>query len=136
VHGAAFLPAAVLNLPRLLRQLSADLLAAAVTIDHNAAAMRRAVDRVIASTHPAKPGGKGAKDSVILEHAVETTAKLRTGGFTGDCIFVSSNTKDFANTGSTNLHAQLAPAFNPVNLQYAVSLEHAESILLAGGWAP
>jgi hypothetical protein len=134
--GVAFLPAAVLNLPTLLRQLAADLLAAAVTIDHNAAAMRRAVDRMIASTHPVKPGGKGAKDSVILEHAVEMTSKLRTAGFHGDCIFVSSNTRDFASPGSTSLHAQLASAFNPVTLQYAVSLQHAESILLAGGWVP
>ncbi|MBI1914956.1 MAG: hypothetical protein HYS12_09510 [Planctomycetes bacterium] len=134
--GVAFLPAAVLNLPTMLRQLSADLLASAVTIDHSAAALGRAVDRIIASTHPAKPGGKGAKDSVILEHAVETTDKLRTAGFTGITLFVSSNTADFAAKGSTNLHAQLVPAFNPVSLQYAVSLEDAESILTAAGWAP
>src|SRR5262245_48518831 len=42
------LPAGVLGLPALLRSLSADLLAAAVPISHNAAALKRAVDRVIA----------------------------------------------------------------------------------------
>jgi hypothetical protein len=131
------LPAAVLNLPTMLRQLSADLLAACVTIDHNAAAMRRAVDRIIAYTHPVqRPHSKGAKDSIILEHAVEMTARLRAASFTGICLFVSSNTTDFAIRGSTNLHAQLAPVFNPVNLQYAVSLTHAESILTAAGWVP
>ena len=33
--------------------------------------MDKAIGRIISSTHPAKPGGKGAKDSIILEHAVE-----------------------------------------------------------------
>jgi hypothetical protein len=132
----AFLPAGVLTLSTLLRNLSADLLDAAVSMDHDAAALGRAVDRIIASTHPAKPSGKGAKDSVILEHAVEATTQLRNAGFTGICLFVSSNTKDFANAGSTNLHAQLTPAFNAVNLEYAVSLTHAESILTAADWVP
>ncbi len=132
--GVASLPAAVLGLPPMLRTLSADLLNEAVTIDHNAAAMGRAINRIIASTHPAKPGGKGAKDSIILEHAVETTDKLRAVGFAETCLFVSSNTTDFATKGSINLHPQFAPAFNPVNLRYAVSLTHAESILTAAGW--
>jgi hypothetical protein len=132
----AFLPAGLLNLSTLLRNLSSDLLAAAVSMDHDAAALGRAVDRIIASTHPAKPGGKAAKDSIILEHAVEATTHLRNAGFTGSCLFVSSNTRDFANAGSTNSHTQLAPVFNAVNLEYAVSLTHAESILTAAGWVP
>ncbi|MCI0460407.1 MAG: hypothetical protein L0Z62_25930 [Gemmataceae bacterium] len=135
--AVAFLPARVLDMPALLRQLSTDLLAACATIDHDATALGRAVDRIIACRHPVKqPYSKGAKDSVILEHAVETTAQLRNAGFVGICLFVSSNTTDFANPGSTNLHAQLTAAFNPVNLQYAVSLTHAESILTAAGWVP
>jgi hypothetical protein len=57
----AFLPAGVLTLSTLLRNLSADLLAAAVSMDHDAVALGRAVDRIIASTHPAKPGGRGGQ---------------------------------------------------------------------------
>jgi hypothetical protein len=132
----AFLPAGVLTLSTLLRKLSADLLAAAVGMDHDAGALGRAADRIIASVHPAKPGGKGAKDSIILEHAVEATTHLRNAGFTEICLFVSSNTRDFADASSTKLHAQLAPVFNAVNLGYAVSLTHAESILTAAGWMP
>ena len=101
----AALPAGVLKMPELLRQLSADLLAACVAIDNDGLALARAVDRIVASRHPVKqPHSKGAKDSVILEHAVETTAQLRSAGFAEICIFVSSNTADFANPGSTNLH--------------------------------
>jgi hypothetical protein len=136
VPAVAHLPVAVLGLPARLRQLSADLLAAAATMSHNAAALCRAIDRVIASQHPAKPGGKGAKDAVILEHAVEATSKLRAAGFTGTCVFVSSNTKDFAAPNSTNLHRLLAPLFTPIHLEYATSLTHTEAILLAAGWVP
>ncbi len=70
----AALPEGTGDLPGLLRQLSADLLAAAVTMDHNAAAMKRAINRVIASVLPARKGGTGAKDAVIVEHVVEATA--------------------------------------------------------------
>jgi hypothetical protein len=134
--AVAPLPAGVLGLPALLRQLSADLLVAAVALDHDAAALGRAIDRVIAARVPAKPGGKGAKDAVILEHAVEMTTQLRKAGFTGSCVFVSSNTKDFAASGSTGLHPHLAPAFSPIQLAYATGLTHAEAILLTAGWAP
>jgi len=133
----AALPAGVLTMPALLRQLSTDLLAACVAIDYDGLALARAVDRIIAYRHPIKqPHSKGAKDSVILEHAVETTAQLRNAGFAEICIFVSSNTGDFANPGSTNLHDQLAASFNPVNLRYAVSLADAEGVLTAAGWVP
>jgi hypothetical protein len=135
--AVAVLPAAVLTMPAVLRQLSTDLLAACVTIDHDADALGRAVNRIVASTHPVKrPDSKGATDAVILEHAVETTGQLRNAGFAGNCLFVSSNTKDYAAPGSTNLHLQLAPAFNHVNLEYAVSLTDAHAVLTAAGWVP
>lgn len=134
--AVASLPAAVLDLPNLLRILSESLLNVAVEIQNQAAAMERAIARIIASTHPAKPGGRGAKDAIILEHAVEMTRRLRAAQFPGLCLFVSSNTKDFAMTGSTNVHSALAPVFHPVALQYAVSLTHAESILRGAGWVP
>jgi hypothetical protein len=130
------LPLGTGSLPALLRQLSADLLAAAVTMDHNAAAMKRAINRVIASQLPARRGGTGAKDAVIVEHAVETTAQLRGTGFGQPCVFVSSNTKDFAAPSSTNLHSDLVAAFTPINLLYATSLTHAETMLSAAGWVP
>jgi hypothetical protein len=135
--AVAVLPAAVLTLPEVLRQLSTDLLAACVTIDHDADALGRAVNRIIASTHPVKrPDSKGAKDAVILEHAVQMTGQLRIAGFAGDCLFVSSNTKDYAAPGSTNLNLQLVPSFNHVGLGYAVSLTDAHAVLIAGGWIP
>jgi hypothetical protein len=131
------LPLGVAGLPACLRRPSEDLLTAAVTISHNASALRRAVDRVITGTIPARPGGKGAKDAVILEHAVEVTTKLRTAHFTQPCIFVSSNTGDSAvSKTSAILHPQLVPVFGPIQLEYQISLENAERSLANVGWSP
>lgn len=134
--GVAALPAVALGLPALLRQLSADLLAAATSLDYHAGALGRAVDRVVASRLPAKKGGKGAKDAVILEHVLEATRQLRAAGLGDTCVFASSNTTDFAAAKSTALHPLLAPDFAPLNLLYATSLIHSEAILLAAGWVP
>jgi hypothetical protein len=132
---AATLAAAV-GLPSVLRKLSADLLAAAICLDHDGNALSRAIDRVVAARLPAKKGGKGAKDAVILEHALEATRQLRAARFAGTCVFTSSNTSDFAAPTSMALHPILAPDFAPLNLLYATSLTHAETHLRATGWVP
>jgi hypothetical protein len=136
VPGVAALPAAALGLPGLLRQLSADLLAAAIRLDHHGGALASAIDRVVNTRLPARKGGKGAKDAVILEHALEATRQLRASGFAGTCVFTSSNTSDFAAPQSPTLHPLLVPDFTPHNLLYATSLTHAETHLLAAGWVP
>ncbi|MBI1913453.1 MAG: hypothetical protein HYS12_01660 [Planctomycetes bacterium] len=137
IPAVATLPAAALDLPTRLRQLSADLLAAAIRLDHHADALARAVDRVVACRKPATKGGKGAKDAVILEHVLETTRQLRAAGYPGICVFTSSNTKDFGVPPGTNLHPLLVPDFAPpVDLLYATSLTRAETLLLGAGWVP
>jgi hypothetical protein len=134
--GVPALPAAALGLPGVLRKLSADLLAAAIHLDHDAGALARAIDRVVAARLPARKGDKGAKDAVILEHALEATRQLRAAGFAETCVFASSNTSDFAAPKSTALHPLLAADFAPLSLLYATSLTHAETHLLAAGWVP
>ena len=133
---AATLPPAAGGLSGLLRKLSADLLAAAIRLDYNSDALASAMNRVVAARLPAKKGGKGAKDAVILEHALEAARQLRAAGFTGTCVFTSSNTSDFATSKTTKLHPLLAPDFTPLNLLYAASLTDAETHLLAAGWIP
>jgi hypothetical protein len=120
----------------ILRKLSSGLLGAAMATDHHADALGRAIDRVIGSIIPAKRGGRGAKDAVILEHVVQTTTELRAAGFGGTCVFVSSNTTDFAASGTSSPHPLLVPIFAPINLEYATNLTHAEAKLLSAGWAP
>jgi hypothetical protein len=137
VAGLPVLPMHALPLPDRLKALSQDLLDAAILLDKDTDALSRAIDRVIHSQLPARKGGKGAKDSVILEHAIGLTDALRNAGFVPICIFVSSNTHDFAASGTTTLHPLLQPDFDPpTDLQYAVSLSRAVTILKAAGWVP
>ena len=123
------------TVPASLRQLSADLVAACVTMDHQANAMSRAIARIIASRLPARKKGTGTKDSVIVEHAIELTCQLHAGGLTRPCLFVSSNTSDFAAHSSTNVHQELAADFSAVRLDYANGLEYAERLLSSARWA-
>jgi hypothetical protein len=51
-------------------------------------------------------------------------------------VIVSSNTNDFAMPSSNAVHPDLATEFSAAQLSYAISLEHAESILAAAGWVP
>lgn len=126
-----------LQLPDRLKQLSQDVLQAAISLDKDSAALSRAVDRIIDSRLPARKGGRGAKDAVILEHAIELTHALRSAAFGESTLFVSSNTRDFAAPGTVALHPLLKADFGPpANLLFAVGLAHAVTILRASGWAP
>jgi hypothetical protein len=130
------LPPQVLGLPDELRVLSRDLLDVAILLDKDASALSRALDRVINVVLPAKKGGKGAKDAVILEHALELIGALQAAGFTEISLFVSSNTADFAVSHTTTLHPTLAPLFGAINLDYFASLGAAVAHLTANGWTP
>jgi hypothetical protein len=124
------------TLPERLRTLSETLRDASILLDKDDVALSRAFDRVIGSRRPAKKGGKGAKDAAILEHAVRLMSELRIAGFAGRCVFVSSNTNDFATANTTVLHPDLRPDFDSINLEYAASLNAAVALLRAGGWVP
>jgi hypothetical protein len=130
------LPPGTGTLPASLRRLSSDLLNACVVIDHQAAAMDRAGHRIIDPRLPARKKGTGAKDSIIVEHAIELTKQLRRAGFAQPCVFVSSNTSDFAAPSSTTVHSDLVADFTAVRLDYEISLENAERTLRAAGWVP
>ena len=110
---------------------------AAILLDKDVDALSRAFDRIMNAELPAKKGGKGAKDAVILEHALGLTRVLRAAGFAHTCIFASSNTADFAASRTTTLHPTLVPAFGtPTDLHYAASLTAAVTLLRGEGWVP
>ena len=137
VGGIPTLPIHALPLADRLKDLSKELRDSAILLDKDADALSRAIERVINSQLPARRGGKARKDAVILEHAIGLTDALRGGGFAQTCVFVSSNTRDFATPGATTLHPLLQPDFDPpTDLQYAVSVSQAVAILKADGWVP
>ena len=137
VAGIPLFPPQPMPLPDRLRDLSKTLRDAAILLDKDPDALSRAIERVIQSQFPAKKGGKGAKDAVIMEHAVGLARELRAAGFAGHCVFASSNTSDFAEPKTTGLHPTLVPLFAaPANLEYAASITAAVASLKARGWAP
>ena len=125
-------------LPTELKNLSEELLNAASELGKDAEAFGLAIDRVIEAKLPAKEGGRGVKDCVILEQSLGLTRALRAQHLTHPCIFASSNTSDFAFAKTDRPHPILAPYFNNANTQltYAVSLNAAVSNLKSSGWTP
>jgi hypothetical protein len=137
VPGLPLLAQQVTQLSDRLTSLSQDLLAAVMELDKDDFALRRAADRVIRAELPARKGGKGAKDAIIMEHAVELAIALRAAGFNGLCLFASSNTTDFASGKTTTLHPNLqAPFGPPASLTYAARLSLAVRALKSSGWVP
>ena len=135
--GIPLLPLWAMPLPDRLKDLSENLHNAAILLDKDGDALSRAIERVITGEPPAKKGGKGAKNAVILEHAIGLTNALRANGFLQRCIFASSNTNDFAQPKTTALHPIFAPLFAaPTSLDYAASITAAVALLKGGGWLP
>lgn len=130
-------PADLPALPDRLRELSKHLLDASILLRNHCDALGRAVDRINNARKPARKGGQGAKDSVILEHAVQLVDALLESGFTAHRAFVSSNTADFSWGKTTDIHPEIKQAFNaPREIHYFISISSAIAWLGSNGWAP
>jgi hypothetical protein len=80
---------------------------------------------------------KEMKDSLNREQCLELSTRLRQAGFTRLCVFISSNTNDFAEFPSkTRLHLDLQAEFTAAALEYFTSLEAAVGSLRARGQLP
>ncbi|MEI7685748.1 MAG: PIN domain-containing protein [Planctomycetota bacterium] len=131
------MPAELFTLPEHLKTLSKNLLDQSILLDKDANALSRGIDRVINGRKPARRGGQGAKDAVILEHAVSLVDELLVGGFAGLRAFVSSNTGDFAKPNTITIHPEIRTAFDqPRNIHYFASLSAAVNWLKVSGWTP
>jgi hypothetical protein len=115
-----------------LEQLSSDLLGSAACLARDADCLSRALDRVLNQTRPAHKKGKGVKDAIILEHALELSRRLGSV-FAASRYFVSSNTNDFADSPLSRLHPNLRSDFATASLEYAPSLSDAVTQLRTSG---
>ncbi len=115
-----------------LRQLAEDLLARATVLDRDQQCLERAVVRLIAKRRPSH--NKEMKDSMNLEQSLELSRILRADPpLAYPCVFVSSNTNDFAAPKSSKLHADLQADFDAASLLYFTSLRAAVGSLRAQG---
>ena len=136
VPGYPTLPRGGEKLPDRLKTLSEQLLNSSSVLDKDAEALSRAIDRIINARKPARKGGQGAKDATILEHAIRLADALIARGVATRHVFVSSNTKDFADGNTTSAHPDIQPDIDRRDIHYSVSLTAAVTWLKARGWVP
>lgn len=88
-----------------------------------------AFQRVIQARSPAQKGKDSMKDCVILETYLEYIRRLRNDGLTAAVVFVSSNTKDYAETNGAVVRNDLEKEFNSLGLEYAPNMAAAKHLL-------
>ena len=88
-----------------------------------------AFQRVSQARSPAQKGKDSMKDCVILETYLEHIRSLRNDGLTAVAVFVSSNTKDYAETNGAVVRKDLENEFNSIGLEYAPNMAAAKHLL-------
>ncbi len=127
-------PPALTGLPADLEARSRALLTACRAINRDVGAANAALDRVVAKRRPSHK--KEVKDSYILEHCLVVARELGGTTFQKRMLFVSSNTKDFADPGSTAVHTDLASDFATAGLGFAGTIAIAVEQLRAASQIP
>jgi hypothetical protein len=119
------------DLAAMLRSLADNLLAKAQVLERDPACVDRALHRLINKIRPSHR--KEVKDSINLEQCLELSRRLQAAGFARSRVWVSSNTSDFAQPGSSHVHADLRGDFAAAGLKYFTSLWAALGRLRADG---
>ncbi len=114
-----------------LRNLAEALLAKAGVLERDQTCLDRAVHRLINKVRPSHK--KELKDSMNLEQCLELSRQLQSAGFGRSRVWVSSNTNDFAQPKSSQIHADLQVDFAAAGLKYHTSLRSALGELRAAG---
>ena len=69
------------------------------------------------------------KDCVILETYLDHVRELREGGLTAPIVFVSSNTKDYAEPSGGMVRNDIKDEFESLELEYAPNMAAAKHML-------
>ena len=99
------------------------------TVPQSERVVSRAFERVNLARTPAKRGKDSMKDCVIVETYLEHIRKLRGDGVTAPAVFVSSNTKDYAETGGAIVRDDIRSEFDQLGLEYAPNMAAAKHFL-------
>jgi hypothetical protein len=106
-----------------LTGLAQAVMAQARVLDSDPTCVHRALDRVLAKRRPSHDDR--VKDSIHLEHYLELSRLLHTGGFTERRVFVSGNRSDFWDAPLPRIHASIAPEMAAVGLEFFGDLRSA-----------
>ena len=91
----------------------------------------RAYFRSTQAIPPARSGKDSIKDCVILETYLDRVRKLREDGLTAPIVFVSSNTRDYAelSEGEAEVRNNIKDEFESLKLEYAPNMAAAKHFL-------
>lgn len=110
------------------RALVARWLAQTITVTPSSAVPGRAFARINARRAPAAQGKDSSKDCLVHETYLEAAAALRTQGFAGRLVFLSSNTTEYVSQGGV-LKPDVAADFDPLDVAFAATMGHAKHLL-------
>ena len=88
----------------------------------------RAYARVMKASRPARRGGGEMKDCVVLETYLAYVREVRESS-ARTVVFVSSNTRDFANERGNDVADEIRDEFLELNLKYAPNMRMARRLL-------
>ena len=90
--------------------------------------LERAYVRLMKPLRPARLGKSEMKDCVVLETYLEFVTKVREKS-ARTVVFVSSNTKDYANEGRNDVADEIKNEFLAIDLKYAQNMRAARRLL-------
>lgn len=102
---------------------------AALRVTPSADVPSKAINRVVNAIAPSRKGKDSTKDCLIVETYLEAAAQLRSGGFTGKIVFGSSNTDEYMDKATRQLHSTLEKDFAPHNMHYGMSFGSMKHLL-------
>jgi len=108
-----------LNFPIAARAIVERFIRVAHTVQEEESFLTRAWARVRAGTAPAARGKQSIKDCVVVETYLHVARALRSGGFAGKILFLTTNTADYAEGARPQLHSGLVADFTGPQLTFA-----------------
>ena len=116
------LPGAVdllsLGFPHRGRHLADQIVRASSVLTDHPGELVKAYDRVRLARPPATKAKQSIKDCLIAESYLHLAATPRTGGFSRNMVFATSNTRDYQQD-HTSLHPVPRPDFDSACLEYS-----------------
>lgn len=102
---------------------------AALPVTPSGSVPARAIYRVVSAIAPSRKGKDSTKDCLIVETYLEAAAQLRSAGFTGKIVFGSSNTDDYMDKVTRQLHSVLENEFASYDMHYGMNFGSMKHLL-------
>jgi hypothetical protein len=110
-------------------QLPYDIIANSLHISRDSTCEAKAYQRVLDKEAPARKGGQ-IKDCAIVEHSLAFADEVRKKGVSAPIVFLTSNTKDFCESGSVKPKGRLDGDFSAMGITFVTNWAWAASKLV------